>query len=67
MSRKCAWCRRCMGETPPFDDHTVTHGICLVCQQRYLEEAASCGEANPPDAAPLDLKCSTLERQDYVI
>ncbi len=31
MIRQCAWCRRVIGEVPPLQDDSVTHGLCPEC------------------------------------
>jgi CheY-like chemotaxis protein len=31
MLRACAWCGRELGQSEPFEDLHVTHGICPVC------------------------------------
>ncbi len=31
MIRICAWCNRPMGEKEPFDDKSITHGMCEKC------------------------------------
>ena len=31
MRRFCAWCGKYMGEKPPLDDKTATHGMCKKC------------------------------------
>lgn len=38
----CAWCRKNMGEKPPFGglngklDKAITHGICSECEESIL-------------------------------
>lgn len=27
----CAWCGKRLGEKPPLEDKSVTHGICAKC------------------------------------
>jgi len=27
----CAWCGKRLGEKPPLEDKSVTHGICTKC------------------------------------
>jgi methanogenic corrinoid protein MtbC1 len=34
MIRLCSYCQGFLGETPPFDDPRLTHGICMRCTQR---------------------------------
>lgn len=31
MIRWCAYCQRFMGESPPYDDYGLTHGVCDEC------------------------------------
>ncbi len=31
MIRVCAWCKKVIGEKEPFEDKSVTHGICQDC------------------------------------
>jgi hypothetical protein len=33
---KCAWCGKYMGEKEPYDDKSVTHGICPECRAKYF-------------------------------
>ncbi len=33
---KCAWCGNCMGEKEPYEDKSVTHGICPECRAKYF-------------------------------
>ncbi len=33
---KCAWCGKCMGEKEPYEDKSVTHGICPECRAKYF-------------------------------
>jgi len=33
---KCAWCGRYLGEKEPYEDKSVTHGICPECQAKYF-------------------------------
>ena len=39
MKSQCAWCSADMGEKEPFDDNSVTHGICPSCAKKTLGEA----------------------------
>jgi len=38
MLRRCAWCGLVLGQSEPLDEGGVTHGICLPCADRMLEE-----------------------------
>lgn len=38
MKRICSWCKLDMGEAEPFDDPSITHGICLECLVTLEEE-----------------------------
>ncbi|MDP3880175.1 MAG: hypothetical protein Q8Q07_07735 [Dehalococcoidales bacterium] len=33
---KCAWCGRYLGEKEPYEDKSVTHGICPECLAKYF-------------------------------
>ncbi len=33
---KCAWCGKYMGEKEPYEDKSVTHGICPECLAKYF-------------------------------
>ena len=37
MIRQCAWCRRVMGQRAPFEDNSVTHGLCRLCRGQVLQ------------------------------
>ena len=39
MIRWCAYCVRFMGEGPPHDDFSLTHGICSACRKVYASQA----------------------------
>ncbi len=34
----CSYCRADLGEKEPFDNHTVTHGICPACVEYFKEQ-----------------------------
>ena len=34
----CAWCDKDMGEKAPYQDHAITHGMCIDCQVRNVKE-----------------------------
>lgn len=38
MLRVCSWCSGSMGEKPPFEDKTVTHGMCDKCLERVGQD-----------------------------
>ena len=38
MIRFCKWCEQYMGEKAPFDDKSITHGICVECAERIRAE-----------------------------
>ena len=46
MFRWCSYCQSLMGESAPFDDYRLTHGICGACSSRMLDgdEAIAKGE-----------------------
>ena len=31
MEIQCAWCKKILGEKPPFGDKGITHSICEKC------------------------------------
>ena len=33
---KCAWCGKYLGEKEPYEDMSVTHGICPECRAKYF-------------------------------
>jgi hypothetical protein len=47
MTRRCSWCGKNLGQKSPFDDPSVTHGVCLPCSADLLLSALS---AEPYDA-----------------
>ena len=44
----CAWCGKPLGEKEPYDDKSVTHGICEACKERALLDAGLCPRCNGP-------------------
>ena len=38
MIRICAWCKKKIGEKPPYEDRTETHGVCDKCLEKIREE-----------------------------
>lgn len=38
MKVKCAWCGKDMGEKPPLDDDSTTHGMCEDCFKKTMED-----------------------------
>lgn len=38
MIVKCAWCGKDMGEKPPYEDKSITHGICDECYRKAVED-----------------------------
>ncbi|MDD4984670.1 MAG: ArdC-like ssDNA-binding domain-containing protein [Dehalococcoidales bacterium] len=41
MIIKCAWCGKCMGEKPPYEDKSITHTICDECGAKYFPKKGS--------------------------
>jgi len=33
---RCAWCGKYLGEKEPYEDKSVTHGICPECRAKYF-------------------------------
>jgi hypothetical protein len=48
MLRQCAWCGRRLGEAPPTNDASITHGMCQACRSELLTAFAD-GEAPLPE------------------
>ena len=38
MKIVCAWCGKKLGEKEPYDDKSVTHGICQKCKAKMEAE-----------------------------
>jgi hypothetical protein len=38
MIRQCAWCLLMLGESPPYSDKSVTHGMCEKCSDKMMRE-----------------------------
>lgn len=36
MKIQCAWCKKDMGEKPPYEDKGITHTICPECLKKYF-------------------------------
>jgi len=34
----CAWCNRPMGEKEPYEDETISHGMCGKCKRKVDQE-----------------------------
>jgi len=56
----CAWCGKVMGEKPPYQDKSVTHGICEKClakwEKEYREEKKQKGRTIKPNPGGLGTK-----------
>ena len=48
--------RKNMGEKPPYDDPSITHGICDECLPKVLKSACK------PAQAPPEFRSNLLER-----
>ncbi len=48
MIRWCAYCQHYLGESPPFDDYRLTHGICAACEASGRMFAGDGGELAKP-------------------
>jgi hypothetical protein len=35
MIKWCAWCQQFMHEIAPYDDFSVTHGVCASCKSKH--------------------------------
>ncbi|GAI37570.1 unnamed protein product [marine sediment metagenome] len=40
MEIVCAWCQRKIGERPPLEDKSISHGICDKCLSEHFPHAA---------------------------
>lgn len=40
MKIVCAWCGKEIGEKPPYEDKSVTHGICDICVTKFFPHQA---------------------------
>jgi hypothetical protein len=38
---KCAWCKKTLGRKPPYQDRSVSHGICAACERVQRAEIAA--------------------------
>ena len=34
----CAWCGNKKGEVEPYEDKRISHGICLSCKEKALND-----------------------------
>ena len=50
---KCAWCGKHMGEKEPYEDKSVTHGICPECRAKYFPKKK--GDQSPQTSIPSGL------------
>jgi len=51
---KCAWCGKYLGEKEPYEDKSVTHGICPECRAKYFPKKDS--------SSPLTIPRDDLKR-----
>jgi len=42
MKRVCAWCNKNMGEKPPYEDTSETHGMCDECLESEMKKQDEC-------------------------
>ena len=49
MRVTCSWCNLDMGDKEPFDDPSVSHGMCAECKRRGEAEIEAYFTLNPPD------------------
>jgi hypothetical protein len=45
MIAVCAWCQKFMYEKEPFEQKSVTHGICVPCGDRVMAEMSVLSDA----------------------
>ena len=48
MRVTCSWCNLDMGEKEPFDDPSVSHGMCAECKRSVEAEIEAYFTLNPP-------------------
>jgi hypothetical protein len=36
MRVQCAWCKKFEKDKPPYDDDSISHGICPACREKYF-------------------------------
>lgn len=51
MKRVCGWCKKPMGEKPPINDKSETHGMCDSCEKAFDPTCSFCGVPNPSGKA----------------
>ena len=44
MRVTCAWCGKDLGEKPPLEDKSITHGMCRECLEKELKKAEDKGD-----------------------
>jgi methanogenic corrinoid protein MtbC1 len=58
MIRWCAHCQKYLGEKPPLDDYTVTHGVCSNCAEKFLKD----GQISPESRSVTEFYNTILDR-----
>lgn len=53
---KCAWCGKYLGEKEPYEDKSVTHGICPECRAKYFPKKDDLLPQTPRSIPRDDLK-----------
>ncbi len=51
---KCAWCGKYLGEKEPYEDKSVTHGICPECREKYFPKKKDNLSAQTHNSIPRD-------------
>jgi hypothetical protein len=46
MIRRCAWCKKIMGEKAPFDNKGITDGMCDNCYEIQNKKLEALDEKN---------------------
>ena len=41
MIIQCGWCNKLLGEKEPFQNMSITHTICEICQKKLLAKCVS--------------------------
>ena len=54
---KCAWCGKYLGEKEPYEDKSVTHGICPECRAKYFPKKDGLLPQTHHSIPRNDLKC----------
>lgn len=59
MKIQCAWCKKDMGEKPPYEDPATTHSICDECLAKQLKAVNTPEKPSPEFRERLLARLST--------